>query len=151
MTWPKGTLRYIHYPIRDLLKATPVKAGSHNLRYHINDLHTEKNPAQQWLELQATCSLGIHLGSHTLRPSLVYYLFPVTACINSDEPHQNWLLDYKAHALAFSVEMSVTVIVKCIWKIFKYTLLWHISIINNNYLPPASVLVAHGDGKQAIY
>ena len=27
--------------------ATPVKAGSHDVHYHINDLNTEKIPAQQ--------------------------------------------------------------------------------------------------------
>ena len=26
-------------------KASPVKAGSHNLDYHINDLNAEKNPS----------------------------------------------------------------------------------------------------------
>ena len=32
-----------HY--RSAKKAWPVKAWSHNLHYHINDLNTEKNPS----------------------------------------------------------------------------------------------------------
>ena len=42
-----------------------ARAGSHNL-HKLNDLNTEKTPAQWWLEPQATCSLGMCHGSHTL-------------------------------------------------------------------------------------
>ena len=56
-----------HYPTRDLLRRLGLlKAGSHNLHYHINNLNTEKIPAQWWLERQVTCSLGMCHGSHTL-------------------------------------------------------------------------------------
>ena len=36
----------VHYPTRDLTKARPIKAGSHNLYYHMNDLIAEKIPTQ---------------------------------------------------------------------------------------------------------
>ena len=44
-----------------------IKAGSHNLHYHINDLNTGKKPSPAvTFEPQTTCSLGMHHKSHTL-------------------------------------------------------------------------------------
>ena len=41
------TRSYIQYtiPLGTSKKARPIKAGSHNLHYHTNDLNTEKNPS----------------------------------------------------------------------------------------------------------
>ena len=65
----------------------PVKALSHNLHYYVNDLNTEKIPAQQWFEPPATSSLGICNGSHTLTG--------MRFCLHSTILKHQWLLTVK--------------------------------------------------------
>ena len=51
-----------------------------------------------------------------VRPSLVYWLFPITACINFKGPHRNWLFNQKLPALPIlcrNVILRLMVIVKC--------------------------------------
>ena len=56
--WPHA--HPVHYPTNYIvIYARPVKAGSHNLHYHTNDLNTEKIPAQV-----CTSMLISNLSSH---------------------------------------------------------------------------------------
>ena len=63
-------------------EAESCRAGSNYVTIHkLNDLNAEKIPAQQWPELQATCSLGTYQGSHTL--GTFHYILPYLTSVTS--------------------------------------------------------------------
>ena len=113
----------VHYPTRTWAakKAKPVKAGSHYLHYHLNDLNTEKIPAQRWLEPQATCCLGMCHGSHTLANwgGIFFCILPYLNISDFLWLNVYFLVHYPTRDLQRSFD-GVKFVVFCLWKLQSY-------------------------------
>ena len=105
--------------------------------------------------IMCICSIGTWdfikcVNCTIIRPSLVYCLFPVMACIDFEDPY---LFKEKSCALAiFMRNYILRVIVLVIMKGILNNYLIHFTLIHqhnsNDHLPNISVFAAHGMGNK---